>query len=111
MRSYDNSDPYNYLNDTNSALTEYYKLKQMLCLTDEERYTLDYKRPYDVQDSQNVISRFIEYINDKGITIGEAAACIRLHRVTLNNIILGRHQPKIFTIENMRNFLIKEGIL
>lgn len=41
MKNPDNNDAYSYLKDTNSAMKEYYKLKDKLDLTFKERQLLE----------------------------------------------------------------------
>ena len=41
MKNPDNNDAYSYLKDTNSAMKEYYKLKDKLDLTFKERELLE----------------------------------------------------------------------
>ncbi len=57
MRSSNNSNPYAYLEDDQNAIKEFYKLKQRLCLTDEERQALN-----DCMNSDRI---FIGGFNDK----------------------------------------------
>lgn len=102
MDSYKHTDvdPYSYLHDTNNALKEYYKLKQQLCLTEEERYRLIANRLPD-----DIVKELIIYKCQNGLSLEELAAMIGIHRVSLSKILNGHHQPYNCTKEKIMKVL------
>lgn len=93
-------DPYAYITDSKSAVEEYYKLKQQLCLTEEERYRLIANRLPD-----DIVKELIIYKCQNGLSLEELAAMIGIHRVSLSKILNGHHQPYNCTKEKIMKVL------
>lgn len=92
-----------------SAVDEYFKLKQMLCLTEEEHFYLKYRQPYQVLDTDEVIFHLWQYIEKVKPKMYDIANWLQLHRVTLSKILYGHKKPSLETVTKIVNFLRSEG--
>jgi hypothetical protein len=97
--------PYTSLYDGHSAIDEYFNLKQMLCLTDEERYNLAHCQPYLQADSGEVIFQLWQYIDRVKPKVQDVANWLGIHRTTLSNILYGNKTPSAEVLDKILNFL------
>lgn len=97
--------PYASLYDGHSAIDEYYKLKQMLCLTEEERFNLKHHRAYTEVNAEDVISRLWEYIDRVKPEMYDLTNWLQIHRITLLNVLYGNKTPSTEVLDKILNFL------
>ncbi len=101
-------DSYTSLNDSHSAIKEYYKLKQQLCLTAEEQFTIRYRAPHLIHETEEIIALIWEYIFNTGTRMYKLADQLDINRSALSLILYEHRQPTAEQREKLRKFL--EGL-
>lgn len=97
--------PYSTLRDSHNALSEYYKLKRQLCLTDEEQYNLKYLQPYEELDKEDVIARLFDYIDKADVSMQTIANWLGVTDTALYLYRSGKRKPNEDTTLKIANFL------
>lgn len=97
--------PYSSLTDGHSAIDEYFKLKRMLYLTDEERYNFKYCQPYEELDKEDVIARLFDYIDKADVSMQTIANWLGVTDTALYLYRSGRRKPNEDTTVKIANFL------